>query len=216
MLVIGSIMAEIYGEAYFYGKKYSNYSNYEKMNAPRRFKSVVSFIRDNKIAGRILDVGCAFCFFLVEVSPYFLELHGLDISRFAIEKAREIIPYALLEVVDIEDELPYPSEFFDCITALDVLEHTKNVEGNLRKIVSILKTGGHLIITLPVDAWPRKFFAFLDKDKTHISILREDELMDIVEKNDLKILSWRRYCPFPIVGSIPYVPAQVELILRKR
>jgi len=121
-----------------------------------------------------------------------------------------------LEVVDIEAALPYPSEYFDCITALDILEHTKNVEENLRKIVRTLKTGGHLIITLPMDAWPRKFFTFLDRDEMQVSMLKEGELVDIVKRNDLRILNWRRYCPFPMVGSIPPVPAQVELILIKQ
>ena len=208
-------MAEKFGEDYFYGKKYSNYSNYEKMDAPRHFKSVVSFIRDNRVTGRILDVGCAFSFLLVEVSPYFLELYGFDVSRFAIEKAKEIIPEANLEVVDIEKTLPYPDEFFDCITALDVLEHTHDVEGNFGKLVRKLKVDGHLIVWLPIDAWPRRLFDFLDKDETHVSILKEDELIDIVEKNDLELLSRRRYCPFPVLGSIPNVPAQIELILRK-
>lgn len=208
-------MAEKFGEDYFYGKKYSNYSNYEKMDAASHFKSVVSFIRDNNLSGRILDVGCAFSFLLVEVSPYFLELYGLDVSRFAIEKAKEIIPEANLEVADLEKTLPYPDEFFDCITALDVLEHTNDVEGNFGKLVRKLKVDGHLIVWLPIDAWPRRLFDFLDKDETHVSILKEKELIEIVEKNDLEILSRRRYCPFPVLGSIPHVPAQIELILRK-
>ena len=215
LIIIGKIMAEKFGEDYFYGKKYSNYSNYEKMDAASHFKSVVSFIRDNNLSGRILDVGCAFSFLLVEVSPYFLELYGLDVSRFAIEKAKEIIPEANLEVADLEKTLPYPDEFFDCITALDVLEHTNDVKGNFGKLVRKLKVDGHLIVWLPIDAWPRRLFDFLDKDETHVSILKEKELIEIVEKNDLEILSRRRYCPFPVLGSIPHVPAQIELILRK-
>ena len=78
-----------------------------------------------------------------------------------------------------------------------------------------LKEDGYLIVWLPIDAWPRKLFDFLDKDETHVLILKENELIDIAEKNDLKILSRRRYCPFPVLGSIPHVPAQMELILQK-
>ena len=64
---------------------------------------------------------------LKEVSSFFNELHGCDISQFVIKKATQKIPNADLRVVNIE-VLPYPDDMFDCITALDVLEHAHSFE----------------------------------------------------------------------------------------
>lgn len=208
-------MVEKFGRNYFYGGKDSNYSNYEEGDHSKAFKSVVSFIVKQKLKGRFLDVGCAFGFLLREVSHFFDELHGFDISRFAINKAKQIIPEAGLIILDLDKSLPYPDESFDCIAALDVLEHTKNFKENFEKIVKKLKTGGYLIISVPIDAWPRRIFGFLDKDKTHISILKKEEILRIVEQNGLEIINKKHFCPFPIFHRIPYVPAEIELILKK-
>lgn len=208
-------MTERFGKNYFFGKKGSNYSNYEKLNHSERFKSLISFIEHHEIKGRFLDVGCALGFLIKEASPYFDELYGFDISRFAIERARQENPMADIRIIDLNKPLPYPDESFDCITALDVLEHTRHIEKNFEKIVKKLKKGGYLIVSMPIDSWPRKLFGFLDKDKTHISILRENKLLQIVEKNRLSILRKTRYCPAPVFLRIPYIPAEVELFLRK-
>lgn len=44
-----------------------------------------------------------------------------------------------LRVVDIEQTMPYADESFNCIAAMDVLEHTESFEDSLRKIVANLK-----------------------------------------------------------------------------
>ena len=208
-------MTEIFGKDYFYGKKESNYSDYDKLNPSKQFKNAIHFVKKLKVKGRFLDVGCAFGLLLKEVSPFFDEIYGCDISRFAIQKAKEKIPKANLKVADLEKPLPYPDEFFDCITALDVLEHTKNLEASFENIVGKLKKGGYFIVSLPINAWPRKLFGFLDKDRTHISILKEDELVKIASKNKLAILSKKHFCPVPIFYRIPHIKIEIELFLRK-
>lgn len=208
-------MVEKFGRDYFYGGKQSNYSNYEDMDPSKAFKNVISFIRKLDLKGRFLDIGCAFGFLLKEVSHFFDELHGFDISEFAIKKAREIIPQAKLKILDLDKPLPYPDKFFDCIAALDVLEHTKNFKENFAKIAKKLKPGGYLIVSVPIDAWPRRLFGFLDKDETHISILKEEEIFQIIEENDLDVIRKNPFCPLPVVHKIPFIPAEIELILKK-
>jgi 2-polyprenyl-3-methyl-5-hydroxy-6-metoxy-1,4-benzoquinol methylase len=209
-------MEEKFGRDYFYGNKESNYYNYDTIDASLAFKSGISFIKDNNFSGgRILDVGCAFGIFLEEVDPFFDKIYGCDISKFAIEKAKEKLPEADFKVVDVEKSLPYEDDFFDCITAFDVLEHTKNLEKSFENIVSKLKDGGYLIMSMPINCWPRKIFGFLDKDKTHISILKGKELVQIINKNELEIIKKDYFLPFPIVHKISGIPAEVEFILRK-
>ena len=141
-------MTEEFGRSYFYGFSKSNYLNYEKLIPSKLFEGIIYFVRKYNIrVNNILDVGCAFGFLLKELSSVFDELHGCDISRFAIEKAKKIVPEASLKILSLEDPLPYPDNKFDCITAVDVLEHTKNFEENFGKIVRHLKKGGYLIVS---------------------------------------------------------------------
>ena len=210
-------MTTEFGRSYFYGFSKSNYLNYEKLNPSKLFEGILYFVRNHNIkVNSVLDVGCAFGFLLKELSSVFNELHGFDISEFAIEKAKQVIPEASLRIHSLEDPLPYPDNKFDCITAVDVLEHTKDFEKSFGKIVKKLKKGGHLIVSTPLDDWPRRYFGFMDKDKTHISVLREQELNSIIKQNNLKVIDKRYYLPFPIIYRIPKIPFSIEVLLQKQ
>jgi 2-polyprenyl-3-methyl-5-hydroxy-6-metoxy-1,4-benzoquinol methylase len=209
-------MTEKFGRSYFYGFSKSNYLNYEKLNPSKLFEGILYFVRKHNIrVNKVLDVGCAFGFLLKELSSVFDELHGFDISEFAIEKAKKVIPEASLKIHSLEDPLPYPDNNFDCITAIDVLEHTKDFERNFGKLVKKLKKGGYLIVSTPLDDWPRRYFGFMDTDKTHISVLKKQELNSIIKKNKLKVIDKRCYLPFPVIYRIPRIPFSIEVLLRK-
>ncbi|VVB72013.1 Ubiquinone biosynthesis O-methyltransferase [uncultured archaeon] len=176
-------MKEFFDEDYFYGNKKSNYICYDEIDPKKYFKNVIEFIEGRKKGGRYLDVGCAFGLLIREVSPFFDEIHGCDISTFAIEKAGKNAPEAKLRIVDLDGRFPYSNGYFDVVTALDVLEHTRNLEKNFEKISASVKDGGCLIVSTPILDWPRKIFGFLDKDKSHISIPSENKLVGIAKKN---------------------------------
>lgn len=71
-----------FDEDYFYGKKKSNSSNCEKMNAYNKLRTFLEFITEERISGRYLEVGCAFGYLLEEAAPLFTEVCGYDISEF--------------------------------------------------------------------------------------------------------------------------------------
>jgi 2-polyprenyl-3-methyl-5-hydroxy-6-metoxy-1,4-benzoquinol methylase len=216
MGILFFFMTEEFGRSYFYGFSKSNYLNYEKLNPSKLFEGIVYFVRKHNIRfKKVLDVGCAFGFLLKELSSAFDELHGFDISEFAIEKAKKVIPEASLKIHSLEDPLPYPDNNFDCITAIDVLEHTKDFERSFGKLVKKLRKGGYLIVSTPLDDWPRRYFGFMDTDKTHISVLKEQELNSIIKKNNLRVIDKRYYLPFPLIYRIPRIPFSIEVLLRK-
>lgn len=208
-------MTDGFDEKYFYGKEKSNYGNYESLNHSRQLSSILSFIKENNISGKLLDAGCAFGYLLKHASEDFGEIYGCDISNFAIEKARTVVPKAHLRVVDIEKPLPYKNNFFDCICALDVLEHTKDIEKSFDVLIRKLKKGGCLIISLPIDAWPRRLFGFLDKDKTHISIISVSELNRILIDHGLKVIKKRYFAPMPVFYKFYGIPAEIEVFMKK-
>lgn len=210
-------MQQEFGRNYFYGGRKSNYFNYENMNHSKVFQGITYFFDKHGIRGdSLLDAGCAFGSLLRELSPFFGQLTGFDISEFAIEKARKIIPEANLSILNLHESLHYPDNHFNCVTAVDVLEHTKDFRESFEKLVRKLRKGGYLIVSTPLDQWPRKCFGFIgDRDKTHISVPKEKELISIIQKNKLKIIERRYFSPFPILYRIPNIPWQIEILMQK-
>lgn len=205
-----------FSKDYFFGRKNSNYLNYNHYDNDRFWKSIILKIKKYKISGNILDIGCAFGFLLKRLPGNFDELHGIDISKYAVERAKKEIPSAKIQRVNINtDGLPYPDEYFDLVTALDVLEHTESIEKNLNKIVNKIKKGGYLIITVPVnDSWAGKIFRFFDKDTSHISVLSRKEIFKMLENSNLKILE-KNYFLNSIFFKIKHIPVDIELLLQK-
>jgi SAM-dependent methyltransferase len=95
---------------------------------------------------RILDAGCGTGQMLK-----CLENHG---SAIGIDTSPQAIGYARARGVQrlvqgsITD-LPFRDGSFDCVLALDVIEHVDDDIGILSKLFEVVKPGGHLIVTVP-------------------------------------------------------------------
>lgn len=208
---------EIFSEDYFYGRINSNYYDYDIYDRDQRWAFILRRIKTMNCRGKILDIGCAFGFFLKRTVPMFDGIHGIDISEFAIKKAKQQIPSAELLVLDIEvDSMPYPDNYFDVITAFDVLEHTQSVDNSVNRIVPKLKEEGYLIVSLPLkDIWGAKVFSFFDRDITHFSVPTKREMFNIIEKNNLQVIE-QHFFFSGLSYRIPFLPFGIELYLQKK
>ncbi len=96
-------------------------------------------------SGRWLDVGCSTGSFVAAAVRAGCVAEGLDISREAVEIARES---GLLahhgRVEDFE-----PTQLYDTITAFDVLEHSPEPQAFVKRLRGWLRPGGTLVLTLP-------------------------------------------------------------------
>lgn len=98
----------------------------------------------------------------------------------------------------LPDQIPFPSENFDLILILDVLEHLDDDLSSLRALVSKLKPGGHVLITVPA-------FKFLwsDHDESHHHRRRYllSELQGIIKSSGLSVKygSYYNFWLFPVV-----------------
>jgi len=102
-------------------------------------------IRDRARPGRWLDVGCATGSFVAAAVAEGHAAEGLDISREAVEIAREnglVAHHGRVE--DFEPTQPY-----DTITAFDVLEHAIDPRAFVKRLHGWLVPGGNLILSLP-------------------------------------------------------------------
>lgn len=98
-------------------------------------------------SGWLLDAGCGTGALLTELQQQARHVVGLDLEPLALRYARQRGEFALVQAR--LEALPFRSNTFDAITALDVLEHLPDDRPALRELRRVLKPDGVLIITVP-------------------------------------------------------------------
>ncbi len=187
-------------EAYF--KK--NYVNYYRQNPVRKltfYRSLVESAVQGIERPRLLEVGCAFGLFLAVLNPEW-DLHGIDISKFGIQKARESLLQARVEVWD-GTSVPFEGQF-NVIVSFDVLEHIPDLNSISSTISSKLKAGGHFVFVVPVYDGPTgPIIRLLDNDETHIHRQSRDFWLDWTRGRFALVDYWGIYRL--LVGSRHYI-----------
>src|SRR5262249_41826367 len=77
-----------------------------------------------------------------------LEPHGCDLSPGAVALAGRLVGDQQIHLGTVH-ELPYESGTFDCVLALEVLEHLPSPRPFLERLAWLLKPGGLLLLTTP-------------------------------------------------------------------
>lgn len=123
---------------------------YLREEAGRRkgFREVLEKIERYVPSGKLLDFGAGPGIFLSEARKKGWEVHGIELSHEAIKSASELYDIAL-DRGGLERLQAFPSEYFDVITAFDVIEHLKDPVQFGRDIRRVLKPGGLCVITTP-------------------------------------------------------------------
>lgn len=136
-------------DAYFEGGE-AGYSSYQAQEATlrptfRRFLGELSRRGMAGSGGKLLEVGCAYGFFLDEAKGFFDHRTGTDYSPAALERARGRADRLLLGGAD---QLA-PGELFDCIACIHVIEHIYDPVAFLRTLARHLRPGGWLVLATP-------------------------------------------------------------------
>jgi ubiquinone/menaquinone biosynthesis C-methylase UbiE len=107
------------------------------------------------LRGRLLEAGCGpatmFGHFLARG---FDEVHGIDVSPEMIRQGEERLAHhplaerCALRLADLEN-LPYADGTFDVVVAMGVLEYLSGYGAALAEIRRVLRSGGHVILTVP-------------------------------------------------------------------
>jgi len=102
------------------------------------------------IAGRrILDVGCGDGEFAVELARRGAIVTGIDASTAMIDAARSRARQQTADVafqVAMAEQLPFPAEQFDVVTAITILCFVDDATPVFREIARVLRPGGRLVI----------------------------------------------------------------------
>ena len=157
----------------------TRYADYERQNPARKmrfYKSLAEAAAAGCKSPRILDIGCAFGFFLSWLGSGW-ERYGVDASEYAIACARQQVPGVSFAITASTD-LVFPGPF-DVISALDVLEHIADLDGMLQLIAAGLRPGGGFVSVVPVyDGITGPVIRLLDRDPTHLHKRSRDFWLD--------------------------------------
>lgn len=174
-------------------EKGSTYRSYEDKLVIIRKKY---FPKLNRIGlrknSRVLDIGCAFGYFLKCCDEMEYQTYGVDVSDYAISRARKET-MASLYVCDANKGLPFfQDNWFDLVTMFDIIEHLRTPNAVLNEVHRVLKASGVLVVTTPnfdaVERLLKKIIGMEDtwhgfKDETHLRVFSARSLKLLVEQN---------------------------------
>ncbi|MBT7480075.1 MAG: methyltransferase domain-containing protein, partial [Gammaproteobacteria bacterium] len=142
-------LANQWGYDYWDGDRRINYGGYRYM--PGRWAPVGQAMIDHyglKPGDKILDIGCGKGFQLYELTQLLpgLEVHGVDVSSYAIENGKEEIKDHLQ--VGNANSLPFPDDYFDFVFSVTALHnlHNYDLDKALREMERVGKNNKYLCV----------------------------------------------------------------------
>jgi 2-polyprenyl-3-methyl-5-hydroxy-6-metoxy-1,4-benzoquinol methylase len=95
----------------------------------------------------LLDIGCGAGFFLKAAESMGWRVSGTEISEAAFDYARRVTN--IQAYLGRLEDISLPSQSYDIVTMLDILEHLPDPSRTLQEVHGILKKRGILIISTP-------------------------------------------------------------------
>lgn len=187
-----------YGKKYF-TEQFNAVGEFSKVDLRRNVNWFISQLKffenhfgvDFNQAKKVLEIGCAiggiaYIFKTKGVSSY-----ALDISQFAIDKAKKLSPGIKFFVSDIQRKVA-TREKFDFIFAFEVLEHLENPLSGLVNIKKALNKNGKFIATTP---YPFKKYIEIN---THVNVLEPQKWKQLMKKAGFKKINFQpvTFMPF--------------------
>lgn len=104
----------------------------------------------------------------VDPAPEYIDLARLNAERAGIDNCS----FAVASIEEFTSD-----EVFDCVVATDVLEHIADDEAAFAKLVSLVKPGGMLLITVPAGPW---LYGYHDESLGHYRRYSRRQLLRLV------------------------------------
>lgn len=187
---------KLYSQNYFSGLDYENYA-LEITALQKNFKDRLNKIVRHKPHGRLLEIGCAHGYFLQMASNQF-ETYGIDLDRQITKIAEKNSPNSQIYTGDLT-RLKLKKDFFDIVCMFDTIEHLKQPDVYLKKVYTLLKPGGIIVIeTGDIDSWLARIQGKkwrLITPPTHLNYFSNVTLDKILTKNRFQIIE-KTYVPF--------------------
>ncbi len=114
--------------------------------------TMLKSVKQNLYGKRVLEVGCGFGGFCIKLAMEGANPVGLDISSFAIRKAKDLTrKYGIQAdfVVGDAQFLPFRKGSSEIVICSETLEHVENYELTFRELIRVTQKSGHLCVTVP-------------------------------------------------------------------
>ncbi|NHN27443.1 class I SAM-dependent methyltransferase [Flavobacterium jejuense] len=202
-------LAEVYNTGY-YGKGGAKFILFVEyfVDAFRgiRAKRAINRIPQN---GTVLDIGCGSGAFLNYLKKrYNFSLSGIEIKGDAAIRAADCNQGFELHIGFLQD-IDFGIKTFDLITMYHVFEHLITPKEDIKKISSLIKNNGRLIISMPnINSWQATLF----KDKwfhldfpRHLIFFKPKDFKEVMQLNGFYLesehyISWEQN-PFGYIQS---------------
>lgn len=193
-------IADLYSENYFASKDpstlgYDDYTTHEK-GLKQVFADRLSIIERYILPpASIIDIGCAFGYFIQVAASHGWIAEGVEISasasRIARENTKAQVHTGTLSTLNLRDA------GYDAATAWDALEHFVDPARELAEINRILKPNGYLFMTVPnagslsARLMGKHWYGFKSAAE-HNYFFTQNTLAGLLSKTGFKMLETRR------------------------
>ncbi len=203
---------KIYEETYFFGGEYINYLEDKKLiekNAKLRLKIINKYLKNlgNK---KLLEIGCAYGFFMNFVNNFFKKTVGFDVSKKSIEYAKKKFNLNVFHDDFINKNI---EDKFDIVCMWDVISHLNNPDLYLKKINKLTNDDGILALTTGNIA---SFNARFSKQNwrlihppSHIHYFSKESIANILKNNGFEIIYFK-HCGY--YRSLKFMLLSVKFI----
>ncbi|MBM4134061.1 MAG: class I SAM-dependent methyltransferase [Nitrospira sp.] len=182
-------LSSLYEQDYFHGAEYADYVR-DRPALQRNFGERVKTMRRYCRSGTLLEIGCAYGFFLDLVRDQF-DCRGYDRVETAVAYANKVLSLRA-ECKDFLAENSIPAGSIDVVAMWDVIEHLENPERYLERTRSLLKEGGYLFLTTgDIDSWNarrRKAKWRLIKIRSHLHFFSRDTIGRLLERQGFEVI----------------------------
>lgn len=200
--------AEIYRKGYFDGASVDGYADYRGSESVLRaeFRRTVKHLRKGgATGGRLLEVGCAYGFFLAEAAAHF-QCTGIEVCHDAVAHCRG-------QGLDVRQGLATPELLqelgtFDAIVMLDVIEHLDDPAEVVGALAQAVRPGGHLLLTTgDWDSWLSRLLGRrwrLMTPPQHLYFFSRPTLTRLLERTGFRVVECVRPWKVVPVGLAAY------------
>jgi ubiquinone/menaquinone biosynthesis C-methylase UbiE len=156
----------------------------------------------SKPGSTYIDLGCSSGYMLEDTANAFPQasIFGSDYFGSGLAQCHKQLPDIPLLQMDVTN-CPLPSNAFDAITCLNVLEHIPDDTKALQELYRLLRPSGRLVITVPMN---QKLYDIMDEVHFHCRRYSWDDLESKVLKSGYKVLKMNYF------GVMIYPPFYIQ------
>jgi SAM-dependent methyltransferase len=150
-LVEARILEAYRSAEYFQGGDGPGYSSYlaQEASLRRTFRRLLDDLaRLGMTGGRLLEVGCAYGFFLDEAKPYFDHRAGTDFAAEVAARARLVADEVFVGGLE-QLGSPRSGGAFDLAVLIHTIEHVYDPKALVNELLAHLKPGGWVVLATP-------------------------------------------------------------------